>query len=57
MKLMMPFTPHLANECLEKNCEKPIFSMARDKKKCFKNINLLIQVNGKKRYNNKLKKI
>ena len=49
-KLMIPFTPHLANECLEKlgcidNDLWPKFS----KENMIKNIELPIQINGKTR--------
>ena len=50
MKLMTPFTPHLARECLELHkCENPHIWPNIDKSKTLDNIKLAIQVNGKTR--------
>ena len=51
MKLMVPFTPHLASECLSKlNC-KDINKLPDIDEKVFSNlkINLVVQINGKTR--------
>ena len=49
MKLMMPFTPHLAHECLELfNC-KTFYNWPEIKKNSFEIINFAVQVNGKTR--------
>ncbi len=49
MKLMIPFTPHLAHECLEMlNC-KTFSKWPEVKKNKTEEINLVIQVNGKTR--------
>jgi len=51
MKLMVPFTPHLANECLSNlNC-KEVNKWPKINDKILKNtkINMVIQVNGKTR--------
>ena len=50
MKLMIPFTPHLANECLELlNCKTVDKWPAIDKKNTLNEIKLAIQINGKTR--------
>ena len=51
MKLMVPFTPHLAHECLlELNCKSTNIWPKTDKKTLENiNINMVIQVNGKTR--------
>ena len=51
MKLMIPFTPHLAHECLSNlNC-KEVTKWPKISKKILENIkiNMVIQVNGKTR--------
>ena len=51
MKLMIPFTPHLAHECLSNlNC-KEINKWPKINEKVLKNIkiNMVVQVNGKTR--------
>ena len=51
MKLMVPFTPHLASECLSQlNC-KDIDKLPDINEKVFSNlkINLVVQINGKTR--------
>ena len=49
MKLMIPFTPHLANECLELlNC-KSIDKWPEVKKDLLEEIKFAVQVNGKTR--------
>ena len=49
MKLMIPFTPHLAHECLElANCKTPN-KWPTVEKNILKEINLAVQVNGKTR--------
>ncbi len=50
MKLMMPFTPHLAHECLELlGCKKVYEWPEIDKNKISDKIKVAIQVNGKTR--------
>ena len=50
MKLMIPFTPHLARECLELlKCENPHKWPIIDTKKTVNKIKIAIQVNGKTR--------
>ena len=49
-KMMVPFTPHLANECLEKlKCNENDLWPKFSKKNIIKNIQLPIQINGKTR--------
>ena len=49
MKLMMPFTPHLAHECLELfNCKK-FYVWPEIKKNTLEIINFAVQINGKTR--------
>ncbi|MDC3156991.1 leucine--tRNA ligase [Candidatus Pelagibacter bacterium] len=49
MKLMMPFTPHLAHECLELfNC-KTFYNWPEIKKNTLEIINFAVQINGKTR--------
>ena len=58
MKLMMPFTPHLAHECLSNlNC-KEVDTWPEMNKKILNNIqiNMVIQINGKTRDVLKIKK-
>ena len=56
MKLIMPFTPHLANECLELlKCETPD-KWPEIKADILKEIKFAIQVDGKTRYIIKIKK-
>ena len=50
MKLMIPFTPHLAHECLEfTNCSDVSNWPKIDKKNILDDISLAVQVNGKTR--------
>ena len=50
MKLMIPFTPHLAHECLEfTNCSDVSNWPKIDKKNILDEISLAVQVNGKTR--------
>ncbi len=50
MKLMMPFTPHLASECLEMfNCKNARKWPEIDKKNLIDQIKVAIQINGKTR--------
>ena len=50
MKVMIPFTPHLAYECLELlKCEKNIEWPSIDKENVIDEIKLAVQVNGKTR--------
>ena len=50
MKLMIPFTPHLANECLELlNCKNVDNWPIIDKKNLLDEVKLAIQINGKTR--------
>ena len=50
MKLMTPFTPHLAFECLELfNCNTTDKWPIIDKKNISMNIKLAVQINGKTR--------
>ncbi len=50
MKLMMPFTPHLSNECLELfGCKTVDIWPIIDKKNVSNKVNLAIQINGKTR--------
>ncbi len=50
MKLMIPFTPHLANECLELlNCNSVDNWPIVDKKNLLNEVKLAIQINGKTR--------
>ena len=50
MKLMLPFTPHLANECLELlNCKSINAWPEIDKKNTLDEIKFAIQINGKTR--------
>ena len=49
MKLMIPFTPHLANECLELHKCSSIDSWPQIKKYISEEIKLAVQVNGKTR--------
>ena len=50
IKLMIPFTPHLARECLEKlDCKVHNQWPKIDVKKTIKNIKFAIQINGKTR--------
>tara|TARA_B100001063_G_C16693850_1_gene518596 strand:- start:15 stop:1247 length:1233 start_codon:yes stop_codon:yes gene_type:complete len=49
MKLMMPFTPHLSNECLEKLACKSINKWPEIKSEDLGEIKFAIQVNGKTR--------
>jgi leucyl-tRNA synthetase len=49
MKLMVPFTPHLAHECLELFDCKTFDTWPEIKKETFQKINFAIQVNGKTR--------
>ncbi len=50
MKLMIPFTPHLSNECLELfNCKSANKWPVIDKKNISNKVKLAIQVNGKTR--------
>ena len=49
MKLMMPFTPHLANECLELLKCKSVDKWPEIKKNEVEKINFAVQVNGKTR--------
>ena len=47
MKLMIPFTPHLAHECLElANCKTPN-KWPIVEKNILEEINLAVQINGK----------
>ena len=49
MKLMMPFTPHLANECLElMNCQNTI-NWPKIQRNTLEEIKLAVQINGKTR--------
>ena len=57
MKLMMPFVPHLSNECLELHKCKDISSWPKlDKRNIIEEINFAIQINGKTRDIIKIKK-
>ena len=50
MKLMIPFTPHLAHECLEfTNCSDVSNWPKIDKKNILDEISLAVQINGKTR--------
>ena len=50
MKLMIPFTPHLARECLSLlGCKKPLEWPEIDIKSTSNKIKFAIQVNGKTR--------
>ena len=50
MKLMIPFTPHLANECLELLSCKTVNQWPKiDKKNVLEEVNLAVQINGKTR--------
>ena len=50
MKQMLPFTPHLANECLELfNCQTVNSWPKIDKNNILDVINLAVQINGKTR--------
>ncbi len=50
MKLMIPFTPHLANECLELlNCKTLNKWPKIDEKYVLEEVNLAVQINGKTR--------
>ena len=51
MKLMIPFTPHLANECLELlKCKILINGQKLDKSKIInKKLKFAVQINGKTR--------
>ena len=50
MKLMIPFTPHLAHECLEfTNCSDVSNWPKIDKKNILDDVSLAVQVNGKTR--------
>ena len=51
MKLLLPFVPHLANECLEKLGCKNVNTWPKVEKKIFDTleINMVIQINGKTR--------
>ncbi len=49
MKLMIPFTPHLAHECLDQlNC-KEVDNWPEIKRDTLESINLAVQINGKTR--------
>jgi len=49
MKLMTPFTPHLASECLElMNC-KNVDEWPKIEKKVLTEIKIAVQINGKTR--------
>ena len=57
MKLMIPFTPHLAHECLEfLNCNSPD-KWPNIRKNSQEEINFAVQINGKTRDIIKIKKI
>ena len=57
MKLMLPFVPHLAHECLELHKSKEINKWPEiDDKNIIDEITLAIQVNGKTRDIIKIKK-
>ena len=50
MKLMLPFTPHLANECLELlNCKSINQWPEIDKKNTLDEVKFAVQINGKTR--------
>ena len=50
MKLMLPFTPHISSECLELlSCKDFDKWPTVDKSKIISKINLVVQINGKKR--------
>ena len=49
LRLLTPFTPHLAFECLEINCSKLLDSWPKIKKIELEEIKIAIQVNGKTR--------
>ena len=50
MKLMMPFTPHLSNECLELfNCKTIDKWPKIDKKNILNETKIAVQINGKTR--------
>tara|TARA_B100001063_G_C16589090_1_gene464687 strand:- start:536 stop:841 length:306 start_codon:yes stop_codon:yes gene_type:complete len=51
MKLMLPFTPHIASECLTKLKSKELNKWPKINKKILNKIkvNLVIQINGKTR--------
>ena len=56
LRLLTPFTPHLAFECLEINCSKLLDSWPEIKKIDLEEIKIAIQVNGKTRDILKVKK-
>ena len=49
MKLMIPFTPHLAHECLELLQCKTLNTWPKIEKNIINDIKLVVQVNGKTR--------
>ena len=49
MKLMIPFTPHLAHECLELHNCKSINDWPKFKKESLEEIKIAVQINGKTR--------
>jgi leucyl-tRNA synthetase len=49
MKLMMPFTPHLSRECLEKLDCKSVNDWPKIEKNSHEEVKLAIQINGKTR--------
>jgi leucyl-tRNA synthetase len=56
MKLMIPFTPHLANECLDLHRCKDIDKWPEIQKNVSEEIKLAVQINGKTRDIVKIKK-
>jgi len=51
LKIMLPIVPHLANECLSEISEEKIYNWPEVNKKYLKTkkINIVVQINGKKR--------